>query len=93
MMWLFAIIIVAVVGGVVVVAAGAGGSMAPGYDDRPDAVVPATGPLTAADLRAIRFSTVVRGYRASEVDALLDRLAEQLGESRPGTGDSGRLAE
>jgi DivIVA domain-containing protein len=55
--------------------------MAPEYDDRPDAVVPADGPLTAEDLRRIRFSTVVRGYRASEVDALLNRLAAQLGES------------
>ena len=78
MMWLFALIIVLVVGGVVVVAAGAGGSMATEYDDRPDALVPAEGPLSAADLRAVRFSTVVRGYRASEVDALLDRLAAQL---------------
>jgi DivIVA domain-containing protein len=78
MMWLFALIIVLVVGGVVVVAAGAGGSMATEYDDRPDALVPAEGPLSAADLRTVRFSTVVRGYRASEVDALLDRLAAQL---------------
>ena len=77
-MWLFALIIVLVVGGVAVVAAGAGGSMATEYDDRPDATVPADGPLTGADLRTIRLSTAVRGYRASEVDALLDRLAEQL---------------
>ena len=78
MMWLFALIIVLVVGGVAVVAAGAGGSMVTEYDDRPDAVVPADGPLRGEDLKNIRFSTVVRGYRASEVDALLDRLAAQL---------------
>jgi DivIVA domain-containing protein len=78
MMWLFALVIVLVVGAIAVVAAGAGGSLAPEYDDRPDAVVPADGPLTAADLRDLRFSTAVRGYRASEVDALLDRLASQL---------------
>lgn len=83
MMWIFAVLIVAVVGAVAVVAAGAGGSMSPGYDDRPDAVVPAEGPLRAEDLRRVRFSTVVRGYRASEVDALLDRLAAQLDEGRP----------
>ena len=78
MMWLLALVIVVVVGAIAVVAAGAGGSMVPEYDDRPDAVVPADGPLSASDLRQIRFSTAVRGYRASEVDALLDRLAAQL---------------
>ena len=83
MMWLFALLIVAVVGAIAVVAAGAGGSMAPEYDDRPDALVPADGPLRGEDLKAVRFSTVFRGYRASEVDALLDRLATQLGEERP----------
>lgn len=80
MMWVFAIVILAVIGAVTVVAAGAGGSMASSYDDRPDAVVPAEGPLHAEDLKAVRFSTVLRGYRASEVDALLDRLATQLGD-------------
>jgi len=83
MMWLFALLIVAVAGAVAVVAAGAGGSMAAEYDDRPDAVVPADGPLRGEDLKAVRFSTVVRGYRASEVDALLDRLAAQLDQERP----------
>jgi len=82
MMWLLALVIVCVVGGIAVVAAGAGGSMATEYDDRPDAVVPADGPLSGDDLRKVRFSTVVRGYRASEVDALLNRLAAQL-ESKP----------
>ena len=77
MTWLFAVIIVAVMGGVAVVAAGHGGAMAETYDDRPDARVPADGPLTAADLRQVRFSTAFRGYRMSEVDALLDRLAAE----------------
>ena len=31
-------------------------------------------------LRALRFNTAARGYRASEVDALIDRLAAQLDE-------------
>ena len=38
-------------GGVAVVAAGRGAPMAPAYDDRPDALVPADGPLAADDLR------------------------------------------
>ena len=78
MMWFFAFLIVAVMGVVAVVAAGRGGSMAEVYDDRPDARVQADGPLTPADLRRVRFSTAFRGYRMSEVDALLDRLALEL---------------
>jgi DivIVA domain-containing protein len=65
-----------------VVAVGNGGvnpgAMSEEYDDRPDVRVQADGPLTSADLRAVRFTTAVRGYRASEVDALLARLAAQL---------------
>ena len=78
MMWVFAIVIVLVIGGIAVVAAGAGDSLAIEYDDRRDVTIPAEGPLRAEDLTRIRFTTVVRGYRASEVDALLDRLATQL---------------
>ena len=78
MTWFFAFLIVAVLGVVAVVASGRGGSMAETYDDRPDSRVQADGPLTAADLRSVRFSTAFRGYRMSEVDALLDRLAAEL---------------
>jgi DivIVA domain-containing protein len=65
-------------GVVAVVAAGRGGSMAETFDDRPDSRVQADGPLTAQDLRGIRFTTAFRGYRMSEVDALLDRLSAEL---------------
>ena len=78
MTWFFAVVIVAVMGGVAVVATGRGGSMAEAYDDRPDALVPVDGPLVASDLRRVTFSTAFRGYRMSEVDALLDRLAAEL---------------
>jgi DivIVA domain-containing protein len=91
MMWFFAVLIVLAIGGVAVVAAGFGAPLARAYDDRPDAVVPADRPLTGADLKTVRFSTVVRGYRASEVDALLDRLATQLDRSTPPGSDSGTL--
>lgn len=90
-MWFFAVLIVLAVGGIAVVAAGTGAPLSRAYDDRPDAVVPADRPLTGADLREMRFSTVVRGYRASEVDALLDRLAAQLDGSAPPTSDSGSM--
>jgi DivIVA domain-containing protein len=78
MTWFFAILIVLVMGAVAVVASGRGGSLAETYDDRPDARVQAEGPLTASDLRQVRFTTAFRGYRMSEVDALLDRLSAEL---------------
>lgn len=86
MMWFFAILIVLAMGGVAALAAGRGQPLAPAYDDRPDAVVPAAGPLAAGDVRRVRFSLAFRGYRMSEVDALLDRLARQLDEA---AGDPG----
>ncbi|HEX6515798.1 MAG TPA: DivIVA domain-containing protein [Nocardioidaceae bacterium] len=88
MTWFFALLIVAALGAVAVVASGRGGSMAETYDDRPDARVQADGPLTGSDLRRVRFSTALRGYRMSEVDSLLDRLADELDhpEDRPRHG-------
>ena len=83
MTWLFAIMIVLAMGGIAMVAAGRGGSMAPAYDDRPDLALPADRPLGAQDLRTVRFPLAVRGYRMSEVDDLLARLATEL-EDRPG---------
>lgn len=76
-MWLFAVLAVLVMGGVAVVAAGRGAPMAEEYGDRVDSTVPSAGPITADDLRRIRFPLAVRGYRMQEVDALLDRLAAE----------------
>jgi DivIVA domain-containing protein len=84
MTWFFALLIVAVMGITALVAAGRFGSMAEVYDDRPDSSVQADGPLTARDLEEVRFTTAVRGYRMSEVDALLDRLARELREREAG---------
>ena len=36
------------------------------------------GPIAGDDLRAIRFSPVMRGYRMSEVDWALRRTADEL---------------
>jgi DivIVA domain-containing protein len=91
-MWFFAVLIVLAIGGVAVVASGQGAPLARVYDDRPDAVVPTDRALTGADLKAVRFSTAVRGYRASEVDALLERLAAQLDASHPPESGSGTLS-
>jgi len=94
MMWFFAILVVLVMGGVAAVAAGRGTPMSEAYDDRPDALVPSAGPLGAEDLRRVRFSLGFRGYRMSEVDALLDRLAQQLDEPvNPDPAGQGQAAD
>lgn len=77
MMWFFAILLVLMMGGVAVVAAGRGQPMSEVSDDRPEPVLP-VGEIGADDLRRTRFSLAFRGYRMSEVDTLLDRLARQL---------------
>ena len=82
MMWFFAILIVLALGGIALVASGWGAPLAPAYDDRPDVLVPEGDDLVGDDLRRVRFTTVLRGYRMSEVDALLERLATQLEEAR-----------
>lgn len=86
MIWLFAILIVLVMGGVAMVAAGRGEPMSTAYDDRPDTLVPADRPISGDDLRRVRFSLAFRGYRMSEVDALLERLASQLSADRAEEG-------
>jgi DivIVA domain-containing protein len=86
-MWFFAILIVLALGGIALVAAGRGAPLSEVYDDRPDASVPAGGPLSGDDLRRVRFSLAFRGYRQSEVDALLDRLASER-ERADGAADS-----
>lgn len=88
MMWVFAVLIVLAMGGVAMLAAGHGEPMAPAYDDRPDALVPAHRPLASTDLRKVRFSLAFRGYRMSEVDALLARLATEM-EAGPGAHPGG----
>ncbi len=99
MTWFFAFVIVALMGVIAVVATGRGGTMAEVYDDRPDSRVQADGPLTAQDLRRVRFSTALRGYRMSEVDALLDRLAAErdvvadVDDPPDGDGDNERRAD
>jgi DivIVA domain-containing protein len=82
MMWLFAILVVLAMGGVALVASGRTGALPEEYDDRPDVLVPA-GRLVGDDLRRVRFSLALRGYRMSEVDTLLARLADQLDQRSP----------
>lgn len=100
MVWVLAVLVVLLIGAVAVLVAGrgpaAGLELAPAYDDRPDAFLPEGRPLTGDDLRRLRLSTSLRGYRAAEVDELLHRLADELdrrpakgGVTRPAEGDPG----
>jgi DivIVA domain-containing protein len=82
MAWFFGVLLVLLIGGVVLVATGRGESLAPAQTDDAGPKLPDDRPVSAADLRAVRFSTAVRGYRADEVDAVLARLARQLEEPR-----------
>jgi len=81
MTWFFAILVVLALGGVALVASGWGTPLARVYDDRPDVGVPAGREITGDDLRRVRFGLVLRGYRMSEVDELLARVASQLEEA------------
>ena len=89
MMWFFSVLIVAAMGVAAMAATGRLGGLAEAYDDRPDSRVPAAGPLTAEDLEAVRFTTALRGYNMSEVDALIDRLVRELREARGSTEGPG----
>ncbi|WP_167098894.1 DivIVA domain-containing protein [Mycobacterium sp. DL592] len=44
-------------------------------------VLPASG-VTAADVEAVKFTQVLRGYKTSEVDWVLDRLGAELDQLR-----------
>lgn len=44
-------------------------------------VLPAAG-VTGADVEAVKFTQVLRGYKTSEVDWVLDRLAGEIDELR-----------
>jgi DivIVA domain-containing protein len=44
-------------------------------------VLPASG-VTGADVDAVKFTQTLRGYKTSEVDWVLDRLAQELDSLR-----------
>lgn len=77
MMWFFAVLVVLLMGAIAAVAAGRGTPMSEVEHDRLAVDLPADRPLTAEDLRRVRFPLALRGYRMADVDALLDRLARE----------------
>ncbi|GGM42917.1 cell division protein DivIVA [Longimycelium tulufanense] len=50
--------------------------------------------LTGSDVRTVRFQQALRGYRMSEVDWVLDRVADELDQLRERISElEGELAE
>ncbi|MDQ2723760.1 MAG: DivIVA domain-containing protein [Actinomycetota bacterium] len=66
---------------------GRGEELAPLPAGHTAAVLPAHG-VDGAGVRALRFQQVVRGYKASEVDWALERLALEIDELRAQLGAS-----
>ena len=84
MIWLYALVAILVIGGLVVFAVARGAQVGPAYDDRPEVRLPTGRSLRSEDLSSVRFTTVARGYRMSEVDALLSRLRAEMAEREAG---------
>jgi DivIVA domain-containing protein len=59
---------------------GRGETQPPAEPDRSPVELPANRPVTGDDVRALRISVTARGYRMTEVDWLLDQLAETIEE-------------
>ena len=83
MEWIIAALVIGIVGLAAAAASGRFGDLPDVVDDRVHPVLP-TGSLTSADLRQVQFAVVPRGYSMEQVDALLDRLGDQLDGVRSG---------
>src|ERR671938_532722 len=59
---------------------GRGGGQPPAEIGRSPVELPEDRPVVGDDVRALRISVAVRGYRMSEVDWLLDQFAQTLDE-------------
>ena len=77
MAWIIAVLVVVVAGLAWLAAQGRLGGMPPLVDDRPGPDL-GDADVTGDDLRGVRFAVVARGYSMQQVDALLDRVADQL---------------
>ena len=78
--WFIAVIAVAALGVAAMVAAGGMGQMSADRvhdtyrQDLPDS------PLTAEDIRSLRFGVTLRGYAMAQVDDVLERLGREIAE-------------
>jgi DivIVA domain-containing protein len=82
--FLLSVIGVLVVGGLLFLGGslllGRGETQPPAELDRSPMELPDDRPVTGDDIRALRISPAVRGYRMTEVDWLLDQFAQTLDE-------------
>lgn len=76
--WVFAALIVVVIGFAFVASAGRLGQLAPQVDDRPVPALPSDRRLEPGDLENLEFAVVPRGYSMEQVEALLDRVADEM---------------
>ena len=67
-----------VIGGIAVVAAGRGVGLQDVEPDRSLAGSLPEGDVDRAEVDGLRFTLALRGYRMDEVDAVLDRLVDEL---------------
>jgi DivIVA domain-containing protein len=78
------VVVVLVVGALVFLGGslllGRGETQPPAELDRSPVELPDDRPVTADDVRGLRISVTVRGYRMTEVDWLLEQLAQTLEE-------------
>lgn len=90
------LVVMAAVAGVLFLLAsvvfGRGEELAPLPAGHTAAVLPAHG-VDGAAVRALRFQQVVRGYKASEVDWALERLALEIDELRAQLGATAGVHE
>ena len=78
LLYLVVLVLVSVVlFGVVSVLFGRGEQLPPLPRATTATVLPASG-VTSADVEAVKFTQVLRGYKTSEVDWVLDRLSQEL---------------
>src|SRR4051812_35172825 len=74
-----ALVVGAVAFGVAALATGADTGFEPAEPDGVTVPLPLDRPLTERDFNALRFDTVLRGYRMTDVDAALRRAAYDTG--------------
>ncbi|GGO85930.1 DivIVA domain-containing protein [Wenjunlia tyrosinilytica] len=78
MFWFMLIALIAVVGAVALVALGRGGELPEAEHDRLDQPLPLDRSVGRADIDTLRLPVAVRGYRMTDVDDVLDRVAAEL---------------
>jgi DivIVA domain-containing protein len=86
-----AVVVAAIVFGVTVMLSGGDSGLTPVEADGRAVPLPSDRPLGEDDIGRTRFDVAWRGYRMAEVDALLNRLAEEREQAegdQPGEDDA-----